>query len=150
MEKVLDTFKNRLGKSVGSLIVIIIGIVAIFGFQEIRIETVKGFYSSIFNGRESLDMMWTLAINLLSLVFNIVMIWLWLKDILKDNYEDMDPTTVRVVSIIVAMIHVIFSLMFITYVFSNLLGIVVGILIFAVIIWVLYLGVKRRRNKDRK
>ncbi|MCU5500796.1 hypothetical protein OCF63_22960, partial [Bacillus wiedmannii] len=65
-------------------------------------------------------------------------------------YEDMDPTTVRVVSIIVAMIHVIFSLMFITYVFSNLLGIVVGILIFAVIIWVLYLGVKRRRNKDRK
>ncbi|PEK57855.1 hypothetical protein [Bacillus wiedmannii] len=150
MEKVLDTFKNRLGKSIGSLIVIMIGIVAIFGFQEIRIETVKGFYSSIFNGRGSLDMIWTLAINLLSLVLQIVMIWLWLKDILKDNYEDMDPTTVRIVSIIVAMIHVIFSLMFITYVFSNLLGIVVGILIFAVIVWILYLGVKRRRNKERK
>ncbi|MCW9134398.1 hypothetical protein OF830_26830 [Bacillus paramycoides] len=150
MEKVLDTFKNRLGKSIGSLIVMIIGIVAIFGFQEIRIETVKGFYSSIFNGRENLEMMWTLVMNLLSLVLNIVMVWLWLKDILKDNYKDMDPTTVRVVSLVIAIIHVIFSLIFITYVFSNLLGIVVGILIFAVIIWVLYLGVKRRRNKVRK
>lgn len=150
MEKVLDTFKNRLGKSLGSLIVIIIGIVAIFGFQEIRIVTVKGFYSSIFNGRENLEMMWTLVINLLSLVLNIVMVWLWLKDILKDDYEDMDPTTVRIVTLIIAIIHVLFSFMFITYVFSNLLGIVVGILIFAAIIWVLYLGVKRKRNKERK
>lgn len=150
MEKVLDTFKNRLGKSIGSLIVMIIGIVAILGFQEMRIETVKGFYSGIFNGGVSLEMMWTLVINLLSLVLNIVMVWLWIKDILKDDYEDMDPTTARVVSLIIAIIHVIFSLIFITYVFSNLLGIVVGILIFAVIIWLLYLGVKRKRNKDRK
>lgn len=150
MEKVLDTFKNRLGKSLGSLIVIIIGIVAIFGFQEIRIVTVKGFYSSIFNGRENLEMMWTLVINLLSLVLNIIMVWLWLKDILKDDYEDMDPTTVKIVTLIIAIIHVLLSFMFITYVFSNLLGIVVGILIFAAIIWVLYLGVKRKRNKERK
>ncbi|HFU7090331.1 TPA: hypothetical protein ACGN8S_005493 [Bacillus cereus] len=148
MEKVLDTFKNRLGKSIGSLIVMIIGIVAILGFQEMRIETVKVFYNGIFNGGESLKMMWTLVINLLSLVLSIVMVWLWIKDILKDNYEDMDPTTARVVSLIIAIIHVIFSLIFITYVFSNLLGIVVGILIFAVIIWLLYLGVKR--NKEHK
>lgn len=150
MEKVLDTFKNRLGKSIGSLIVMIIGIVAIFWFQEMRIETVKGFYSSIFNNQENLEMIWTLVINILSLVLNIVMVWLWLKGILKDNYEDMDPTTVRVISLIIAIIHIIFSIMFITYVFSKLLGIVVGILIFSVIVWVLYLGIKRRRNKERK
>ncbi|EJQ43633.1 hypothetical protein IEQ_04961 [Bacillus cereus BAG6X1-2] len=150
MEKVLDIFKNYLGKSLGSLIVMIMGIVAIFRFQEIRIETVNGFYSSIFNGGENLEVVWTLGINLLSLVLNVVMVWLWLKDILKDDYEDMDPTTVRVVSLILAIIHVIFSLVFITYIFSNLLGIVVGILIFVAIIGVFYLGIKRKRNKERK
>ncbi|MCU5668773.1 hypothetical protein OCB72_29520 [Bacillus cereus] len=149
MGKVLEMFKKQLGKSIGSLIVMIIGIMAIFGFQEMRIETVKGFYSSVFNSRESLEMMWTLVINLLSLILNIVMVWLWIKDILKDDYEGVDPTTVRVVSLIIAIIHVIFSLIFITYVFSNLLGSVVGILISAVIIWMIYLGVKRRK-KERK
>ncbi|MFD0617840.1 hypothetical protein ACFQZR_10245 [Paenibacillus sp. GCM10027629] len=150
MEKVIDIIKKHLGKSLGSLIVMIMGIVAIFGFQEIRIATVKGFYSSIFNSRENLEIMWTFGINLLSLVLNIVMVWSWLKELLKDDYVDMDPTTIRVVSFIIAIIHVIFSFIFITYIFSNLLGIVLGILIFAAIIWVFYLGVKRKRNKERK
>ncbi|PEY83091.1 hypothetical protein [Bacillus cereus] len=150
MEKVLDIFKHRIGKSLCSLFVMIMSIVAIFVFQKIRIETVKGFYSSIFNSQENLEMMWTLGINLLSLVFNIVMIWLWLKDMRKDNYVDMDPTTVRFVALIITIIHVIFSLVFITYIFSNLLGIVIGILIFAAIIWVFFKGIKRKRNKERK
>ncbi|PEX06990.1 hypothetical protein COD78_21245 [Bacillus cereus] len=150
MKKVIDIFKNRIGKSLCSLFVMIMSIVAIFGFQEIRIETVKGFYSSILNSQENLEIVWTLGINLLSLFFNIVMIWLWLKNMWKDNHVDIDPTMVRFVALIITIIHIIFSLFFITYIFSNLLGIVVGILIFAAIIWVFFRGVKRKRNTERK
>ncbi|MGH0590567.1 hypothetical protein ACQVQY_32045 [Bacillus mycoides] len=145
MDKVIDAFKNRSGKLLGSLIVMIIGIVTIFGYQEIRIENIKDFYISIFNSKESSVMMWTWGINLLSLVLNIVMVWLWLKDILKDNYLDMDPTIGRVVSLLIAVIHIVFSFIFIGYIFSNLLGIVMVILIISVLVWVLLL-----RNREKK
>ncbi|MES5896783.1 hypothetical protein [Bacillus cereus group sp. RP43] len=145
MDKVIDAFKNRSGKSLGSLIVMIIGIVTIFGYQEIRIANVKDFSNIIINSKDSSVMMWTWGINLVSLVLNIVMVWLWLKDILKDNNLDMDSTIGRVVSLLIAVIHVVFSFIFIGYIFSNLLGIVMVILIISVLVWVLLL-----RNRGKK
>ncbi|PEA54957.1 hypothetical protein CON64_09710 [Bacillus pseudomycoides] len=147
MEKIIDVFKERPGKSVASLIVLIVSIVAILRYQEIRVETVKVFLDSISNNTDNSEMMWTWGINLLSLFFNFIMAWSWMKDIMSDDFYD--PMIGRIVAFVIGAIHGLFVLVFIKYIFSNLTGIVIGVVAFVVVMWAFF-GNDNIRDRKRR
>jgi hypothetical protein len=129
MKFVLDVFKNRPGKMVGSIIVIVISLVTLIMFQNLKVETINEFFKIISNGKDNSDLFLTWGLNLFSFTFHVLMGLLWIKDAVRGNYMDISPEIGRVISFIVGILHLAFSFLFIGYVFLNLLGIVAVVLI---------------------
>jgi hypothetical protein len=135
MEIVIDTFRNRPGKSLSSIIVAILGIVTMIMFQELKIETLEDFFSYVTNSQDNSTLLLTWGFNLFTFIFLVILGVLWMKDVIKDNYMDISPGIGRLTSLIVGILHLAFSILFLSYIFSKLLGIVIAALIFFVIIY---------------
>ncbi|KAA0791765.1 hypothetical protein [Bacillus sp. BPN334] len=136
MEKIIDVFKERPGKSIASLIVLIVSIVAIFKYQDIKVETVQDYWNIINSHQDNSEITWTWWMNILSIALNIVMVGVWFKDIFADDFSE--PIMGRIMAFVIGFIHGVFVLTFIEYVFSSLLGVLVSLLIFVAIVWVFF------------
>ncbi|EIJ79095.1 hypothetical protein PB1_16099 [Bacillus methanolicus PB1] len=134
MDVLFDIFKNRPGKSVSSLIVAIVSFVTLIMFQELKVETLSEFVNYISNNKDSKALLLTWGFNLFTFGFLILMGILWIKDIVRDNYLDISPEIGRIVSFIIGILHFAYSVLFLQYIFSKLLGIVIAVVIVLVII----------------
>ncbi|PFZ98056.1 hypothetical protein [Bacillus wiedmannii] len=129
MDKIIDVFKNRPGKSLTSLIAVVIGVVTIVGFQEVRVETLADFFDYLTNSQEDSKLITTWFLNLVSFSLNIVMAGIWAKEILRDDCIDDFPEIAKIVSLVMGFLHFVYALLFLSYIFSKLLGLVIAVVI---------------------
>lgn len=134
MDSIVNVFQNRPGKSLSSLIVAIIGIVTILMFQEVEVKTLSAVFNYLNNGTEVSPLMSTWLFNLLSFALNVVMGAIWFKEVMRYNYMDQSPETARIVSLIISILHFLYSILFFNYIFSKLLGLVVVVVIVIVLV----------------
>ncbi|MDA2420709.1 hypothetical protein PDN55_11440 [Bacillus cereus] len=144
MGSIIEVFKERKGKSVASLIVLILSVVAMFGYQDIKVETIQSYLNVIDNNQVNSEVIWTLGMNFLSLVLNVLMVVMWFKDIVAKDFSK--PLIGRIVSAIIGVIHIIFVLSFINYIFSSLSGVIASVVLFVAIMWAIFGG---RHNKNK-
>lgn len=128
MDVLFDIFRNRPGKSVSSLLVIIVSFVTLIMFQELKVETLSEFFNYI-NKQDSRTLLLTWGFNLFTFFFLVLMGALWIKEVASDNYLDASPKIGRIVCLVVGILHVVYSFIFLQYIFSDLLGIVIAVLI---------------------
>ncbi|MGE7890863.1 hypothetical protein ACQKN7_26505 [Bacillus cereus] len=134
MDAIFDVFKNRPGKSLSSLIVAIIGVVTILMFQEVEVKTISAVLDYLNNSTDASPVLSTWAINLFAFVFNVVMGTLWFKEVIGYNYMDISPEIAKIISFIISVLHFLYSILFLNYIFSKLLGIVLIVGIIYVIV----------------
>jgi hypothetical protein len=135
MDIVIDTFRNRPGKSLSTFIVAILGIVTIIMFQDLKVETLGDFISYVTNSQDNSTLLLTWGFNLFTFVFLVILGVLWIKDVIKENYMDISPGAGKLISLIVGILHFAFSILFLSYIFSKLLGIVIAAVIFFAIVY---------------
>jgi polyferredoxin len=135
MDIVIDTFRNRPGKTLSSFFVAILGIVTILMFQDLKVETLGDLFSYLTNSQENSTLLLTWGFNLFTFIFLVILGVLWIKDVIKENYMDISPGIGKLTSLIVGILHLAFSILFLSYIFSKLLGIVIAVLIFFAIVY---------------
>ncbi|HDR6245576.1 TPA: hypothetical protein QCU24_003329 [Bacillus cereus] len=134
MDSIVNVFQNRPGKSLSSLIVAIIGVVTILMFQEVEVKTLSAVFNYLNNSTEASPLMSTWLFNLLAFALNIAMGVTWFKEVMRYNYMDHSPETARIVSLIISILHFLYSILFFNYIFSKLLGLVVVVVIVIVLV----------------
>lgn len=134
MEVFIDVFRNRPGKSIGTVAVLVISLITIIMFQEIQVETLSEVINYFSKSADNTPLVMTWGFNLFSFSFLLMMGIFWIKDIFQDNFFDISPDLGRVICLIIGMLLVLYSTLFFKYIFSDLLGVVIAVLlIFAII-----------------
>ncbi|PDZ96301.1 hypothetical protein CON36_22690 [Bacillus cereus] len=128
MDSIVNVFKNHPGKSLSSIIVAIIGVLTILMFQEVEVKTLSAVFNYINSNTDSSALMSTWLLNLVAFVFNIVMGVIWFKEVMRDDEMG------RVVSLIISILHFLYSILFFNYIFSKLLGLVIVVVIIIVVV----------------
>ncbi|MDA2392162.1 hypothetical protein PDN30_03915 [Bacillus cereus] len=128
MDSIVNVFKNHPGKSLSSIIVAIIGVLTILMFQEVEVKTLRAVFNYINSNTDSSALLSTWLFNLVAFVFNIVMGVIWFKEVMRDDEMG------RVVSLIISILHFLYSILFFNYIFSKLLGLVIVVVIIIVVV----------------
>ncbi|ANN34452.1 hypothetical protein A9498_24275 [Bacillus thuringiensis serovar coreanensis] len=128
MDNIVNVFKNHPGKSLGSIIVAIIGVLTILMFQEVEVKTLSAVFNYINSNTDSSALLSTWLFNLVAFVFNIVMGVIWFKEVMRDDEMG------RVVSLIISILHFLYSILFFSYIFSKLLGLVIVVVLIIVVV----------------
>lgn len=126
MDIFIDVFRNRPGKLISSFTALIISLFTLFMYQELYIGTLSEFFNYITTEESSKNLLLTWFLNLFSFALLVGTGITWIKDVAHDNYMDISPVAGRIISLVIGLLHLAYSILFLHFIFSDLLGIVVA------------------------
>lgn len=131
----LETYINRPGKSLSSIIFIIIGISTILYFQDIQVENLKILLSNITeeSTRKTLLLSW--GFNLFSAVGFIAIGYSWLNEVFVWSETFYDSIDSKIICAVTGLVFLIGSWFFISFIFTKLIGVVIASLIAVLFIY---------------
>lgn len=130
----LETFQHRVGLTLYTLASLLVGMFTQFYYQVVTVPTLNSFINTIVENKNNDELLLTWGLNLLSGVLLGSAGFLWAKEaITGDFYYDTSEVVARITCGAVAILCFAYAAVFVGYVFTALLGIVIA----CVIVWVL-------------
>lgn len=133
---IIETYINRPGKSLVSVILIFLGIYTTIYFQEIQVESIERFVTLVSDDNyEMSQLLWTWGLNLFCALGYVMIACFWLKEVFVTNYYDNYPSHSKVTCLITSILFIVASWLFISFIFTNLSGLVIVSVILALAIY---------------
>lgn len=131
---VFETFQHRVGLTAFTLVSFFVGAFTQFYYQVAQAPTLPSFINTIIEGKNNDELLITWGLNLFSGTLLGLAGFLWGKEaITGDFYYDSSEVAARVTCVVVAILCFVYASVFVGYVFTALLGIVIA----SVIVWFL-------------
>lgn len=130
-----EPFINRPVKSLLSAVLLFLGLYTLFFYQKLQVESVEKFLEITTNPSFNVPDLWiTWGLNLACTVSYVLLGWAWIKEIFSHNYHYEDQTYSVIICLIMGLVFILSSWFFISFIFTNLIGVViVTALVFAAI-----------------
>ncbi|RNB90143.1 hypothetical protein EDM59_01460 [Brevibacillus nitrificans] len=123
----LETFQHRVGLTTFALVSLIVGAITQFYYQVVKAPTLTSFINTIIESTNNDELLLTWVLNLFSGAFLGLAGFLWAKEaITGDFYYDSSEVASRITCAIVGLLCFVYATVFIGYVFTALLGIVIA------------------------
>ncbi|GEC92459.1 hypothetical protein [Brevibacillus brevis] len=130
----LETFQHRVGMTAFVLVSIFVGAFTQFYYQVVKVPTLTSFVNTIIENKNNDELLLTWGLNLFSGALLALAGFLWAKEaITGDFYYDSSEVAARITCGAVAILCFVYATVFVGYVFTALLGIVIA----CVIVWIL-------------
>jgi hypothetical protein len=122
----LETFQQRVGLTVFTLLSLVVGAFTQYYYQVVTAPTLMSFINTVIEHKNTDELLLTWGLNLFSGVLLGLAGFLWAKEaITGDFYYDTSKVVARVICSVVAILCFVYASVFVGYVFTALLGIVI-------------------------
>ncbi|MBY0122130.1 hypothetical protein [Bacillus sp. S/N-304-OC-R1] len=133
---ILETYTNRPGKTLASVILLLLGAYTFFFHQEVQVESIESFISIVTEASNDMKkILMTWGLNLLCAMGYVLLGAGWLKDVFIYNYLDNYPDQSRFICFLMSMLCFGISWVFISFIFTKLIGIVIVTVLSAIVIY---------------
>lgn len=120
---IFQTYANHPGKVFLSIVFLIVGLITAFKFQNLNLPNIKAVFEVLTSEQDKTVLYSTWFLNIASAAGICALGISWLKDFRNHSYE-VDPTLNAIVCFTTGLLLLAFSLQFIFYLFSSLLGLI--------------------------
>lgn len=133
---IFQTFKNRPVKTTLSIVLLLVGVYTFVQYQEINVTSVNQFFNILIDTRYDKSSLYlTCGLNLLSVVGFISLGVAWFKDVFGYNHDDDYPEYSKIICFIMSILCFCASLIFISFIFTRLIGMVIVVAIVALFLY---------------